>query len=294
VKFDEGKVWGYSRKIAELSRPFRGVWSRVEKPLFEKRVLDPERLTLPDFLGLGAPQSGSTWLHRNLRAHPEVFLPEEKELHFFDRNFHRSLLTYGRVFRPGKDRIKGEITPGYSVLNLAQIRFIRAVIPNVRLVYLLRNPIDQRLSRARRALGRRHKDPFLEMNEEDVFSFLKHAAGKKAGLYDPGLRRHNYASILRNWWSVFPRDQMFVGFFDDLVKRPQHLLEGVFSHLGASPEVDWSTFPMAEKINPNPQIPVPKKFRDFLVELLHEEIEELHELLGSPVNGWRCVPESSS
>jgi hypothetical protein len=41
-------------------------------------------LTYPDFLIIGAQKAGTTWLHRNLQAHPEVWMPKEKELHYFD------------------------------------------------------------------------------------------------------------------------------------------------------------------------------------------------------------------
>ena len=38
----------------------------------------------PDFLIVGAQKAGTTWLHRNLRAHPQVWMPHDKELHYFD------------------------------------------------------------------------------------------------------------------------------------------------------------------------------------------------------------------
>ena len=39
---------------------------------------------LPDFLGIGAQKSGTTWLHHNLSQHPGVWMPPVKELHYFD------------------------------------------------------------------------------------------------------------------------------------------------------------------------------------------------------------------
>ena len=38
----------------------------------------------PDFLGIGAPRAASTWMHNRLALHPQLFLPHQKELHFFD------------------------------------------------------------------------------------------------------------------------------------------------------------------------------------------------------------------
>ena len=38
----------------------------------------------PDFIGIGAQKAGTTWLHHNLQAHPGIWMPKEKELHYFD------------------------------------------------------------------------------------------------------------------------------------------------------------------------------------------------------------------
>lgn len=51
----------------------------------------PER-RLPDFLGIGVPRAGATWLHDLLSSHPQVVMPKKrKELNLFDLNFHRGL-----------------------------------------------------------------------------------------------------------------------------------------------------------------------------------------------------------
>ncbi len=68
-------------------------------------VLRPRHL--PAFLGIGAQKSGTTWLHARLREHPSIYLPEEKEQHYFDWNFHRPLAEYARVFRPAGERLAG-------------------------------------------------------------------------------------------------------------------------------------------------------------------------------------------
>ena len=42
---------------------------------------------LPDFLGIGAQKAGSTWLHTNLKAHPGIWLPPVKEIHYFNHSY---------------------------------------------------------------------------------------------------------------------------------------------------------------------------------------------------------------
>ena len=69
------------------------------------------RHALPHFLGIGAQKAGTTWLAENLRCHPEVFLPERKELHWLDHKFERPLSDWAAHFADAGERKRGEITP---------------------------------------------------------------------------------------------------------------------------------------------------------------------------------------
>ena len=84
----------------------RYVYSRLEKPAYARGWLSTRGLTLPDFLGIGAQKAGTTWLHENLRCHPSLYLPDEKELHYFDWHFHRPLRWYAGHFRQGAGRVR--------------------------------------------------------------------------------------------------------------------------------------------------------------------------------------------
>ena len=121
----------------------------------------PRRVAhLPDFLGIGAQKAGTTWLHENLRCHPELYLPDAKELHYFDWDFHQSLRSYAEHFRDGADRVKGEITPGYSILSSIRIALIKDLMPDLRLLFLVRNPISRAWSQALMNLvGRTNRHP---------------------------------------------------------------------------------------------------------------------------------------
>ena len=60
-------------------------------------------MKLPDFLILGSPRCGTTWLAKALGSHPEVFMPSRKELHFFDREYESGIASYSAHF-PDRDR----------------------------------------------------------------------------------------------------------------------------------------------------------------------------------------------
>lgn len=101
---------------------------------------------LPNFLVIGAMRSGTTTLARLLEAHPEVFVPPEKEIHYFDQNFEKPVEWY-RAWFGAADGLPavGEATPTYMYERDAPKRMAE-VVPGARLVAILRNPIDRAYS----------------------------------------------------------------------------------------------------------------------------------------------------
>ncbi len=71
-------------RISRLARKAYGLpWKtvgRLDKLLYENQVRSAKKLCLPDFLGIGFPKAGTTWLYENLRAHPDIFVSHSKEL----------------------------------------------------------------------------------------------------------------------------------------------------------------------------------------------------------------------
>jgi hypothetical protein len=67
---------------------------------------------LPNFILIGAPRAGTTWIAKNLEAHPDIFIPRKKELHFFDYQYSDGLESYASYFRDAGDaKAIGEATP---------------------------------------------------------------------------------------------------------------------------------------------------------------------------------------
>ena len=108
-------------------------------------------------------------------------------------------------------------------------------------------------------------------------------------LFERARRNGDYLIILDKWLSVFPPEQLYVGFFEQIADCPHKLLGEVFAFLGVSQGVDWSSLPYNQAINKGPAIPIPKKYRDFLEEMYCRDIEVLYERFGGPIVGWRCL-----
>ncbi|MFL5992247.1 MAG: hypothetical protein ACJ73W_09685, partial [Rubrobacteraceae bacterium] len=54
-------------------------------------------MTFPEYIGIGAQKAGTTWLHRNLQAHPGIWMPREKELHYFDEKIEQHGWVFSRL-----------------------------------------------------------------------------------------------------------------------------------------------------------------------------------------------------
>ena len=137
-----------------LPQPRRATTTRLAEVL-SRGLTHPIRL-LPDFLISGAQRGGTTSLYNYLQAHPCFELPTTKELHFFDRKFHRGLAWYRAHFPTylekcfaqriqGRAFLTGEATPNYLFHPLVSRR-VAEVLPRVKLIVLLRNPVDRAFS----------------------------------------------------------------------------------------------------------------------------------------------------
>lgn len=109
-----------------------------------------EDCPLPDFLVIGVPRAGTTWLHRALARHPAIYVPgRRKEIHFYDRHFDRGTRWYARYFRGGRQYpVVGEVTPHYLYVPDLAVK-LRSTPSVTRLVVVLRDPVDRAVSHYR-------------------------------------------------------------------------------------------------------------------------------------------------
>lgn len=183
-------------------------------------------MTLPNFLVIGAQRSGTSLVHRILQAHPEVFVPwRRKEIHYFDRYFDRGVDWYEGYFPPpasaSQYRAIGEVTPDYLATPEVPAR-IHTVLPDVRLVAILRNPVERAYSWYN--LSRRNRD-----ERRDFEAFLR--ADRTALSY--GL----YHQHLRRYLEHFPRPRMLVLIYEELTRSPGEALAQLADFLDLS--VGW-------------------------------------------------------
>jgi hypothetical protein len=193
-------------------------------------------VTLPNFLILGAPKSGTTSLARWLADHPDAWVVPEKELRFFDGHYELGLDWYADRFAAGAGhRAIGEATPTYLFDPRAHERIARH-LPSTKLIVLLRDPVDRAYSHYWHFREREGETRTWEQVVADEL------AGKSAGgdgtwfaerpeLF-PYFGYGRYAEQLDHLCTLFPREQLLVLLFEDIKERPAESYERACRHLG--------------------------------------------------------------
>jgi hypothetical protein len=171
-----------------------------------------------DFIGLGAQKSGTSWVYACLCDHKEVCAPV-KELHFFSRQrFDNGRGWYENHFSKCGDKVKGEFSTSYLYSKETPQR-IKSLYPEVRLIAILRNPVDRAISQYKNALKGGHIKSDLSFEAY----MTKDASVVGQGLYHEQLERY---------LQYFPREQILVLIYEDIKKDPQAFISKIFKHIG--------------------------------------------------------------
>jgi len=263
----------FNKKIAQAKRSLMNAWNTPEKLLFRKGIIPKDRYTLPDFLCIGAQKGGTTWLFRNLAKHPQIYIPSNlphADVHYFDIYYYKSLRFYANFFLDGQDKIKGENTPAYGVLPEKEIRRIKELLPDVKILIILRNPVERAWSHARMHFFKNGNKNIDEVRPE---YFFHHFKSKRS------IDRGSYSKII-DIWQKYYKDQLFIGFFHDIENNPKSILHDVFSFLGVNTNVEWEEFDLTRKVNAGKQLEIPEKYRDFLLNIYSDELFKLKQEFG--------------
>jgi hypothetical protein len=202
----------------------------------------------PDFVGVGAQKSGTSWWYQQIVAHPQVFRPKlgMKELHFFEgRGFRelteRDIERYHRLFPRPRGTITGEWTPGYMGEVWTPLQLKRAA-PETRVLAILRDPVERYRSAATHNL----QFPGKAELHRDAYA---------AGFYHDQLRRLSH---------VFGRERILVLQFERCRADPRAELRRTYAFLG----VDDSFVPhgVARVVNPawRTKVELPAEVLDLL------------------------------
>ena len=196
----------------------------------------------PGFLIIGAQRCGTTSVYRYLTRHPGVAAAAAKEVHFFDLQHHLGPEWYFDQF-PGGAALTGEASPYYLFHPLAAER-AAALVPDAKIVILLRDPVARAISHYHHTLKREGEPLPLE---DAIAAEAERLAGQTTRMRrDPGyhsaihrnrsyLARGRYAWQIEHWREHFPSDQMLVLDSDVLFDDPGPGLTALEEFLGLEP-----------------------------------------------------------
>lgn len=182
---------------------------------------------LPNLIIIGAQKSGTTSLHRYLNFHPEIKMTSEKELDFFINkpgwrtNWHKGLDWYKNRFR-GEAKIRGESSPNYTTYpgNKGIPERMHSVIPDAKLIYVLRDPIE-------RIISNYVHNCWMGREKRTISEALKNVTDEN--MY---ISRSKYYLQLKQFLDYFPLSQILIITHDDLYAERSASLKKIFRFLG--------------------------------------------------------------
>jgi hypothetical protein len=196
---------------------------------------------LPDAMIIGAMKSGTSSLHHYLTQHPQVMAPLRKEVHYFDLNLARGESWYRANFgREGQGGLNIDSSP-YYLFHPQVPQRAHALVPGAKLIVLLRDPVRRAYSHYwhERDKGREplsFEDAIAAEPDRVERDHERLARGEiersESHQYFSYLARGRYAEQLGRWLLVYPREQLLVLRFEDLVRDPLPVLNRSLGWLG--------------------------------------------------------------
>lgn len=263
---------------------------RIFMPGIFRAFTAPIRV-LPDFIIIGASRCGTTSFYNYLIQHPLVFPAKWKELHYFDykrtgwyrTNFPTIFSKFYIKKIKKKSFVTGESSPYYFLHPLTAER-VKKKIPKVKLIVLLRNPVD-----------RAYSDYKIVSTKYDPLSFeeaIKQEQTRLKGereklIADESYKSRNfqiysyltrgmYFEQLNEWLKYFPQKQFHIIKTEDLKNNPQQILDEVFKflHLPSCKIEDLSKQNIGISDN------IDSETKKYLLEYFKSHNEKLYKLLG--------------
>jgi hypothetical protein len=248
-----------------------------------------ERIKLqnfPDFLIVGPHRCGTSWLHSNIILHPQIFCPKQKELHFFCEHKHLrhrkcsasdDLSGYLSLFQPTPKeylkeakniwqqyqelywpKMKGEATACYATLGRETIEKIVTLNPNIKIILMIRDPVERAWSHVKLFLVRIQKKKLTDVSEEELDKLVFSQFIINGGYY---------TKMIENWKLYVKEKNFLIEFFDNIQSCPEELLLRVFSFLGVRKDSKYIGTLAKQKINSVVSDTIPDRYREMLTEI---------------------------
>lgn len=191
-------------------------------------------MQVPNFICLGTQKAGTTTLHDVLQQHPDIFLPQGKEAHYFDREerFVKGLKwwldTYFSDYK--NEKIMGVMTPEYLYDPTIPQRIYDQLGSKVKFLVVLRHPVERAYSHylmtVRRGFEEHSFREAIALEPERIH------LGKFENDYYSYLDRGNYSAQLERYFALFPKEQFLILSFEKEIKTGlEHTIQKILTFL---------------------------------------------------------------
>jgi hypothetical protein len=266
----------------------------------------------PDFLCVGAQKAGTTWLFQQLNSHEDFWMPPLKEVNYFDhmsrsrhpdrsarsnlrlrddrdRRFlaamenlctqqHIDLDRYAQLFAPKGELLSGDISPAYSIVPEEIIAQITQRFPDLKVIFLARDPVERAWS-----------DLTMAVRCGGVRSFeANDSASVMRNLHHPDIVTRSFQSkIVARWQRHLPDEQFGIYFFDDLQSEPNETRRLIVRFLGGDPEKFNGRVKAERKINESEKkLPLTAQVRTEVAHFFEQELKACAARLGGAAKKW--------
>lgn len=193
--------------------------------------------------------------------------------------FPRNDRWYASLFKLGGSKVLGEIAPTYANLDPKCIAHIHHLMPDVKLIFILRNPIDRAWSQAQMYINNHLKKIINSLSEQDLIEAIN-----KSALND---NEYNYLQAIKNWRNYYPEEQFLIAFFEEIMESPELLLSRICDFLEVETPNVYIDSITKEKVNPSLyKVGIPDNIAIYLAQNYFQEVQELSHCFGSYANDW--------
>jgi hypothetical protein len=272
-------------------------------------------LCYPDFILIGAPNAGGDIIKTALSRDPHIWFPPLDNILAFHpgfqvarfdalQRFFNGKLTYnpkdlkwllryflkaspnptwyGKLFWTKDDTLlKGEFSDEYINLPYDQVGKLYKTIPECKIVVMLRDPVERSYAAIREKFADNPKMPYSQMSKRQIVTIMN----------SDWARTHSaYQNAIDGWVVFYPQDQIYIGFYEELLEDPEKVINEIRAFIGCEPVVLKDKRALLGKAQPS--------FPDSLLKNLHSfyriEAKGLAHRLGSYAEAWFArhpVPE---
>ncbi len=272
-------------------------------------------LCYPDFILIGAPNAGGDILKTALSRDPHIWFPpldniltfhpgfqvarfdalqklfsgkktyNPKDLKWLLRyflQFSPNPTWYGKLFWTKDDTLfKGELSDEYINLPYDQVGKLYNTIPECKIIVMLRDPVERSYAAVREKFSDNPKVPFSKMTKRQIVALMN----------SDWARTHSaYQNALDGWVVFYPQEQIYIGFYEELIEDPERVVNEIRAFLDLDPVTIKDKRAIVGKPQPT--------FPDVLLKSLHPfyrlEAKGLGDRLGGYAEPWYArhpIPE---